>query len=153
MGLSSRKLVESRGSEQNCMKIYQGFASLWYGHANMAFKASSALPECRQTTHRWPAFLGYCGSFAQQILVKVFHGRTSWQLGKVNLSTFVVYCDVCLVAKFRINPTAFCGNVSPSTFPVVREIFLRLLVAESIQFVYISKCCQVRCQPKGTFWQ
>jgi len=32
------------------MKIYQGFASLWYGHANMAFKASSALPECRQTT-------------------------------------------------------------------------------------------------------
>lgn len=153
MGLSSRKLVESRGSEQNCMKISQGFASLWYGHANMAFKASSALPECRQTPHRWPAFLRYCSSFAQQILVEVFHGRTSWQLEKVNLSIFVVYCDVCLVAKFRINPTAFCVNVSPSTSPLCVRFSCGFWLQKDIQFVYISKCCQVRCQPKDTFWQ
>ena len=151
MGLSSRKLVESRGSEQNCMKISQGFASLWYGHANMAFKASSALPECRQTPHRWPAFLRYCSSFAQQILVEVFHGRISWQLEKVNLSIFVVYCDVCLVAKFRINPTAFCVNVSPSTFPVVREIFLRLLVAERYSICLYIKMLSGSLPTKGYF--
>ena len=80
-----------------------------------------------------------------------FHGRTSWQLEKVNLSIFVVYCDVCLVAKFRINPTAFCVNVSPSTFPVVREIFLRLLVAERYSICLYIKMLSGSLPTKGCF--
>ena len=40
----------------------------------------------------------------------------------MSLSIFVVYFEFCCGTMFPINPTAFCGNVGPSTFTVVSQV-------------------------------